>query len=113
MLTRHARSAAWLPVQSERERRQEPLRSKNTVLAPGSVIWIGPRRLPHLDRTLVNKQAIQLLGGLGRSLWSDKRNRRNATAGTVLVVGQHDPLDRASGLVEVVLFVTPNGSVYS
>lgn len=59
--------------------------------------------MPYLDRTFVDEEAVQFPGGLGGGAWTLEDDGGNAAAGAVLVVGQEDFLDWASGLVEVFL----------
>jgi hypothetical protein len=64
---------------------------------------INNRQGAYLDGTAINQETIQLLRSLGSGVGLAKDDRSNTTAGTVLVVGEHDLLNRTSGLGEVFL----------
>jgi hypothetical protein len=65
---------------------------------------MGLRGIPvYLDRALIDEQAIQFLCGFGGGIRSCEGNRSNATAGAILVIGNHDFFDWSSGLMEVFL----------
>lgn len=57
----------------------------------------------HLHGSSVNEQSIQILRSLGRSLGLAENDRSDASAGAVLVVGEHHPLHGTCRLCEVIL----------
>lgn len=57
----------------------------------------------YLHRTTINKKAVELLSRFLSGLGAAENDGGDTTAGAVLVVGEHDTLDGASGLVEVLL----------
>jgi hypothetical protein len=57
----------------------------------------------YLHWATIYVETIELLGSLGGSIRLGEDDRGDATAGTVLVVGEHDPFDGTCGLGEVFL----------
>ena len=66
-----------------------------------------------LHRAAVNKEAVELLGSLRSSVGFGEDDRSNATAGAVLVVGEHNLLDGACRLGEVFLKCRQTISIFA
>lgn len=67
----------------------------------------------YLHGATIDEESVELLGGLGSGVCPDELDRGDATASTILVVGEHDPSDRTSRLVEVFLYRKQRRSVFS
>ena len=57
----------------------------------------------YLHGAAIDEESVELLGGLGSGVCPVELNGGDATASAILVVGEHDPPDRASRLVKVFL----------
>lgn len=74
---------------------------------------VGQSKRIYLHGATIDKESVELLGGLGSGVCSDELDRGDATASTILVVGEHDSFDGASRLVEVFLYRKQRRSVFS
>lgn len=66
-------------------------------------VRVGQSKRIYLHRAAIDEESVELLGGLGSGVCPDELDGGDATASTILVVGEHDPSDGASRLVEVFL----------
>ena len=64
---------------------------------------IGQIKKFYLHGAAIDEESIELLSGFSSSVCPVELDRSNATASAILVVGEHDPSDRASRLAEVFL----------
>lgn len=69
-----------------------------------AAILVGQSKRIYLHGATIDKESVELLGGLGSGVCPDELDRGDATASTILVVGEHDSFDGASRLVEVFLY---------
>lgn len=67
----------------------------------------------NLHGTAIDQKSIELLGGFGSGVGLAEDDRGNATAGAILVVGEHHLFDGSCRLGEVFLYRRQRRSVYS
>ena len=66
-------------------------------------MWPLSKHDSHLHGAAIDVESIELLGSLQGSVGLDEDDRSNATAGTILVVGEHHSLDGTCRLGKVFL----------
>lgn len=100
-LTQHDPPEAWGREREGRGRRRRQLRSVAIVSKRSN--YQGSNAQSHLHGTAVNVESIELLGSLQGGVGLAEDDRSNATASTVLVVGEHHLLDGTCRLGKVFL----------
>lgn len=76
-------------------------------------IMVSQSKRIYLHGATIDEESVELLGSLGSGVCPGELDRGDATASTILVVGEHDSSDGASRLVEVFLYRKQRRSVFS